>query len=78
MRNTAGTTIRVGQTPNTAHGTWTDPVFTTVSTLWQDLGFINSTQAQQVRTHYGGYSVVSPLGLKIITCKSQYRLLRLA
>jgi hypothetical protein len=38
-----------------------------VSKLWEYYGWINSTTQAEASTHYAAYSVVHPLGLRIIT-----------
>lgn len=41
-----------------------------VSSLWSYEGWIDDAAAKQAATHYGAYSTVHPLGLRIITLNS--------
>ncbi|KAK4159001.1 Metallo-dependent phosphatase-like protein [Cladorrhinum sp. PSN259] len=43
-----------------------------VSKLWEHYGWINKTTQAQAALHYGAYSVVHPLGLKIITLNTDF------
>ncbi|SMN22854.1 similar to Lachancea thermotolerans KLTH0E00638g hypothetical protein [Maudiozyma saulgeensis] len=38
--------------------------------LWQGYGWLNSSEAQYARKHYTGYSLETPLGLKVISLNS--------
>lgn len=40
--------------------------------IWQSEGWFNAEQAQQVRTHYAGYSVSPRQGLRIITINTDF------
>ncbi|KAH3899141.1 uncharacterized protein SCDLUD_004568 [Saccharomycodes ludwigii] len=41
-----------------------------MSDLWYDYGWLNASEAQQVKTHYTGFSVTTKQGLKIISLNS--------
>jgi hypothetical protein len=43
-----------------------------VAGLWLNEGWINSADAQQAATHYGGYSVKSHVGLRIISFNTDF------
>ncbi|KAK4179516.1 Metallo-dependent phosphatase-like protein [Triangularia setosa] len=43
-----------------------------ISKLWEHYGWIDNTSRNQAFVHYGGYSVVHPLGLKIITINTDF------
>lgn len=42
------------------------------SQLWAQNGWINSASAAQAQTHYGGYSAITPQGLKIISINTDF------
>ena len=41
-----------------------------VSSLWNHFGWINQDEATLARAHYGGYSVKTPQGLRVISYNS--------
>ena len=43
-----------------------------VSKLWHSEGWINSTTAKDVRTHYGGYSINPRKGLRVISFNTDF------
>ncbi|KAK0739753.1 Metallo-dependent phosphatase-like protein [Apiosordaria backusii] len=43
-----------------------------ISKLWEHYGWIDNLTQSQASLHYGGYSVVHPLGLKIITINTDF------
>ncbi|WFD40527.1 uncharacterized protein MJAP1_003513 [Malassezia japonica] len=43
-----------------------------ISKLWHNEGWINSTTANEVRTHYGGYSITPRQGLRVITFNTDF------
>lgn len=43
-----------------------------VSKLWHQEGWVNEQQAQDVRTHYGGYSITPRRGLRVITFNTDF------
>ena len=43
-----------------------------VSKLWHQEGWVDECQAQQVRTHYGGYSITPRRGLRVITFNTDF------
>lgn len=43
-----------------------------VSKLWHGEGWLNKTQAQSVRTHYGGYSIQPFPGLRVISFNTDF------
>lgn len=43
-----------------------------VSKLWHQEGWVNERQAQDVRTHYGGYSITPRRGLRVITFNTDF------
>ncbi|KAK4204228.1 Metallo-dependent phosphatase-like protein [Triangularia verruculosa] len=43
-----------------------------ISRLWEHYGWIDNNAQSQASLHYGGYSVVHPLGLRIITINTDF------
>lgn len=43
-----------------------------VSALWSLAGWLTPAGAEQARTHYGAYSILHPLGLRIITLNTDF------
>src|SRR5271170_1157716 len=43
-----------------------------LSSLWQSSGWIDQTAATYASTHYGGYSYVTPQGLKIVSLNTDF------
>lgn len=43
-----------------------------VSKLWHSHGWINDTEAEVVRTHYGGYSISPRRGLRVVVFNSDF------
>ncbi|KAK7700183.1 hypothetical protein SLS57_012181 [Botryosphaeria dothidea] len=43
-----------------------------LASLWSELGWLDNSTASTVATHYGGYSYVTPQGLKIISINTDF------
>ncbi|KAK0674005.1 Metallo-dependent phosphatase-like protein [Cercophora samala] len=43
-----------------------------ISKLWEHYGWIDNVAQTQASLHYGGYSIIHPLGLKVITINTDF------
>jgi len=43
-----------------------------VASLWKHYGWLDTDATQQARTHYGGYSTLTPYGLRIISLNTDF------
>jgi hypothetical protein len=43
-----------------------------VAGFWKHYGWLDAAATKEVRTHYGGYSTLTPYGLRIISMNSDF------